>query len=198
MMTVKDLLENEELLSNIVEDLDDIPEDAEVLYAVWAIGYDKDDEVTDCDYLIGEFDNADEAIACAEDFTIEKFNAEYQKPYEDTTYLSIEVETVIADPEDEDCGTMNVGTVYHREIPLVEEEDINLDINLAVAITTKDYTILDDGTLKIKRGLLTDYNKNDYVLFEFIDEPTISFLEYKIVSKVEYEDGDYFHCELTI
>ena len=116
MTTVKDLLENEDLLSHIVEDLDEIPEDAEVIYAVWALGYDKDDELTDSEYLIGEFDNHDEATACAEEYDLEKFLAEHSKPNDGTAYLSIEVETVVADPEDEDGCTMNIGNIYHRDL----------------------------------------------------------------------------------
>ncbi len=198
MMTVKDLFENEELMNNIVEDIEEIPEDSEVLYAVWALGYDSDDEITDVEYLIGEFDNPDEAVKCAENFSIEDFTKNYGAPYLNTTYLSIEVETVVGDPDDEDGGTMNIGTIYSRGLWLDNECGPEEDINLAVAITAKDYTILEDGTLKIKRDILPGFNKNDQVLFEFIDEPTISFLTYKIMSKVEYEDGDYYHCELLI
>ena len=31
-------------------------------------------------------------------------------------YFSIEVETVVGDPDDEDGGTMNIGTVYQRDL----------------------------------------------------------------------------------
>ena len=44
-MNVKELFENEELMNNIVEDIEDIPEDSEVTYEVWALGYDKEDNI---------------------------------------------------------------------------------------------------------------------------------------------------------
>ena len=75
-MNVKELFENEELMENIVEDIDEIPEDSEVTYEVWALGYNREEDCTDAEYLIGEFENPDEAIACADKLTLEaKFQA---------------------------------------------------------------------------------------------------------------------------
>jgi hypothetical protein len=116
-MTIKDLYENEELLETIVEDIEDIPEDSEVLYAVWALGYDSGDAPTDTEYLIGEFDNPDEAVARAEQVTnTELLNELGQVRPDGTAYFSIEVETVVGDPDDEDGGTMNIGTIYSRDL----------------------------------------------------------------------------------
>jgi hypothetical protein len=194
MITVKDLFENEELMRNIVEDIEDIPEDAEVLYVVWALGCDTEDEPTDAEYLIGEFTDPDEAVKCAKEFTLEKFNAEYEKPCTDTAYLSIEVETVVGDPDDEDGGTMNIGTVYSKVIWLdgpKPAEDI-------IAMVEEDYELLEDGTLKVRCELLKDFNKNDIIRVQFVGEPNVGLLPYKIMSKVIYEDGDYYHLELMI
>lgn len=194
MLTVKDLFENEELMENIVEDLDDLPEETEVIYAVWAIGYDKDDEITDHEYLIREFNDLDEALTVADGFTLEKLIEEFGEQSDSATaYFSIEVETVVADPADEDGCTMNLGTVYHRELQLdkVEEEEI-------VTTCAGDYELLDDGTLKLKAEFMKGFNKNDIVRVKFIDEDDTYPLPYKIVSKVIYEDGDYYHCELMI
>ena len=116
MATIKDLFENEELMNNIVEDLEDFADDTEVIYAVWALGYDKDDEITDAEYLIGEFSNLDEALEVADGLTLEEFLAEHKKPNDGTVYLSIEVETVVADPADEDNCTVNLGNIYHRDL----------------------------------------------------------------------------------
>lgn len=193
-MTIKNLFENEELLKDIVEDIDDIPEDAEVLYAVWALGCDNEYEPTDAEYLIGEFTDPDEAVKCAKEFTLEKFNAEYEKPCTDTAYLSIEVETVVGDPDDEDGGTMNIGTVYSKVIWLVEPKPAE-DI---VAMVEEDYELLEDGTLKVRCELLKDFNKNDIIRVQFVGEPDVGLLPYKIMSKVIYEDGDYYHLELMI
>jgi hypothetical protein len=118
-MTVKNLFENEELMEAIVEDIEDIPEDTEVFYAVFALGYDAEDEYTDDEVLIGEFTDPDEAVACAEKATIEQINElGFGKPDPNTAYFSIEVETVIADHDDEDGGTMNIGTIYSRDLEI--------------------------------------------------------------------------------
>lgn len=198
MITVKDLFENEELMNDIIEDIEDFPEDAEVLYAVWALGCDLDDEPTDAEYLIGEFADPDEAVKCANEFTLEKFNAKYEKPPANTAYLSIEVETVVGDPDDEDGGTMNIGTVCSRTIWL-NEADESSDFNEAiVAVSEEDYELLEDGTLKISVKFLKDFNKNDIIRIQFLGESNVGLLPYKIMSKVIYEDGDYYHCELMI
>ena len=117
MSTVKDLLENEELLENIVEDLEELSEDTEVFYSVWALGYDKNKEVTDDEVLVGEFTDPDAAVEYAEQVTLEQVNElGFGDPDPKTVYFSIEVETVVGDPDDEDGGTMNIGTVYQRDL----------------------------------------------------------------------------------
>ena len=62
MLTVKDLFENEELMKNIVEDIDDVPEDTEVSYAVWALCYDEDGDCVSS-FLTEEFADPDAAIS---------------------------------------------------------------------------------------------------------------------------------------
>jgi hypothetical protein len=201
-MNVKELFENEELMNNIVEDLEDLPEDAEVRYEVWALGSDLEYEPTEDEYLIGEFDNPDEAIKCAEEFTKETFYTEYEKPTNpDTFHISIEVETVVGDPEDEDGGTMNIGTVFQKTIYLTSHNDFIEPIYFLMP--HNDYEVLEDNTLKIKcKPLLADVNKNDIIKVAICDTPEAALhptvLKYKVVSKVIYEDGDYYHCELLI
>lgn len=207
MSTIKDLYNNEELLNNIVEDIDDIPEDAEVLYAVWALGYNKDDDITDTEVLVGEFTNPDEAVACAENLTIKAIDElGYEKPDPDTAYFSVEVETVVGDPDDEDGGTMNIGTIYKRDLwidgeygsedCLEEMLDELVEVDPIIAITAEDYELLEDGALKVRCDLLKGFNKNDYLRLQFVGEPeSVPVLTYKIMSKVIYEDGDYYHLE---
>lgn len=207
MSTIKDLYNNEELLNNILEDIDDIPEDAEVLYAVWALGYNKDDDITDTEVLVGEFTNPDEAVACAENLTIKAIDElGYEKPDNDTAYFSVEVETVVGDPDDEDGGTMNIGTVYQRNLwidgeyssedCLEEMLDELVEVDPIIAITADDYELLEDGALKVRCDLLKGFNKNDYLRLQFVGEPeSVPVLTYKIMSKVIYEDGDYYHLE---
>ena len=121
MATIRDLFENEELMNNIVEDLDDIPDETEVFYAVWALGHDKNSDPTDDEVLVGEFTDPDAAVECARNITIDQVNEfGFGEPCENTIYFSVEVETVIGDPDDEDGGTMNIGTVYTRDLWLDE------------------------------------------------------------------------------
>jgi hypothetical protein len=198
-MNVKELLTNEELMNNIVEDIDDIPEDTKIDYEVWLFRYNKNGTVSE--FLKGIFDNPDEAVKRAKAF--ELIEPEGLTDEERIfNRMTIEVETVIEDPDDEDGGTMNIGTIYSRELwtdgEYGDEEDLPEIEEPFVGILSSDCTILDDGTLKIRRDLLKDYNKNDLVNLYFIDEPDTSILTYKIISKVEYVDGDYYHCDLLI
>jgi len=194
-MNIKELFENEELMENIVEDIEDIPEDTKVTYEVWALGYTCAEEMTDAEILVGEFDDPDAAIACAEKVSFKSLReAGYEEPDEETVYFSIEVETVVEDPEDE--GTINLGSVYQRELWIDREYGSEEDANPVVELTNSDYVVLeDDNTLKVSCKLLKDFNKNDYVKIKFIDEPESFVLTYKIFSKVEYKDGDYYHLE---
>jgi hypothetical protein len=203
IMTVKDIYENEELMNNIVEDLYEIPEDSEVTYEVWALGYTCDEELTDAEILVGEFNDPDAAIACAEKVSLKSLrDAGYDEPDEKAVYFSIEVETVVEDPEDEDGGTMNIGTVYSRELwtdgEYGSDEDAPDYGDPIVAVCSADYSLLDDGTLKLSAQFLKDFNKNDYIRVQFVEEPDSAILLYKIMSKVEYTDGDYYHCDLII
>lgn len=119
MTTVKDLLENEELAANLVVDLDGISEDTEVFYAVWALGYSAEEDCTDDEVLLGEFTDAEEAVKYAEAVTLEHVDEMgYGERDKATAYFSIAVETVIADPDDEDGGTMNINTIYSRDLQI--------------------------------------------------------------------------------
>ena len=204
MLTVKDLFENEELMKNIIEDLDDVSVDAEVFYAVWALGCNSEADPTNDEVLVGEFTDPDSAVDYAKKVTFDTIKEMgFGEPDPDTVYFSVDVETVVGDPEDEDGGTMNIGTIYHRDLWIdgeygsAEEAGIGDDESV-ISITDKDFELLEDGTMKISCAFLKDYNKNDFVTFQFPEEDLVAFLTYKIVSKVIYEDGDYYHCELVI
>jgi hypothetical protein len=116
--TVKDLMENEELNQFITEDLEDFETDAEVSYEVWALGYDEAGTITDSELFIKSFNDPDEAITFAKNLDLsdivqlaanEDFSAE---SFCKIDYISVEVETVV----DEEDGTMNIGTIYKKEI----------------------------------------------------------------------------------
>lgn len=193
-MNVKELFENEELMNNLVEDIEDIPEDTEVTYCVFALGYTADDDCTDDEVLLGEFTDLTEAVKCAEATTLERITEMgYGERDEDTAYFSIEVETVVEDPEDEDGGTVNLGSVYQRELWIDGEYGSEEDVNPFISLSDGEYKILEDNTVKVRCELLKDFNKNDLVRFYFPDTPGI---DCQIVSKVIYEDGDYYHCEM--
>ena len=117
MTTAKELFENEELLNDLVEDIEETPEDTETFYAIWALGYNKNNEITSDEVLVGEYTNPDAAVEQAEQVTIEQINElGYGEHDSDTIYFSIEVETVVGDPDSEDGGTMNIGTIYRRDL----------------------------------------------------------------------------------
>lgn len=119
-ITIKDLMENEELSQFVTEDLDDFEEDAPVIYEVWAIGYRGDRLVDGTELLLLDFTDPDEAIRYSRDLVLadvvqkaweESDDEAY--PVETVDYISIEVETVIDDNEN---GTMNIGTIYKKDL----------------------------------------------------------------------------------
>lgn len=176
-----------EKVNEIIEDMEDISENAEVTYEVWGIGYDSEDCVTDAEFLFKTFDKPEDAVEYAKSLTLSDVvqlsaedNPDLELEYE-VAYISIEVETVI---DDEDEGAMNVGTIYKNELWVVEED---------IQLGSKDYELLEDGTVKIACKLLKNYNKNDVIKILFTDDT--SLLTYKIISKVIYEDGDYYHLD---
>ena len=118
-MTTKELLTNEELMKSIVEDIEDFPEETEVRYEVWALGYTEGGESTEEDILVDIFLDADpvKAVACAKNVTLDQIKDILDRaPHAMTSYFSIEVETVVDDPEDE--VAMNIGTIYQRELQI--------------------------------------------------------------------------------
>lgn len=191
MTNIKDLMNNEELMQHIVEDLEDFDDCAPVTYEVWTIGYNEADVVNGTDMLIGEFDDPDEAIKCATNLTLadiihqaaEEDNGKEPTTY--TSYISIEVETVVTD---DDEGTMNIGTIYRRDICLEdadEEEEI-------VSLHEGDFTVLEDGNIEVSRELLKNFNKNDQLQIKFVDEDNTPILTYRIISKTT---ANTFICE---
>lgn len=200
VLTLKEVMENKDLAKFIAEDLDEIPEDAEVTYELWAIGYNADGAVTDTEMFIAEFKDPDAAIEFAKKVTMADIvhqaaeEHDGSTPAENVTYISLEVETVVDEDED---GTMNIGTIYKRELWIDgeygDEEDAPEDeYSEVVPVTTKDYRLLEDGSLEIDCDILKNFNKNDMVQIWFTDEDHKSILTYKIISKTT---GNKFICE---
>lgn len=101
-----------------VEELEDFDPNEEVTYLVCALGYDENDEPTDCEVYLGEFEDPAEAIAFAKevDLLVVCCAAVEQKAdISETAYFNLEVETVVEceDPED---GTENIDTIWETQI----------------------------------------------------------------------------------
>ena len=196
MTNVKDLMNNEELMQYILEDLEDFPEGSPVTYEVWALGYDRFEATTDAELLLATFEDPDKAVEYAKQITLA--DIVHKASEEDTDmehtinvdHISVEVETVLSDPNDEFVGgAINVGTIYRKEISIYEDESAEEDE--IVSLSEDDYTLLDDGTLEVRCSLFKNYNKNDQVKVMFIDEDNKPILTYKIISKI----GNLFICE---
>lgn len=199
MVTVKDLFENEELMNSIIEDITEVPEDTEVFYSVWALGINQKDKLTDAAVLLGEFTDPDEAIEYAENVTVESISEHSNTPITtEIAHFNIEVETVIGDPDDDDGGTVNIGTIYKRDLWLDGEYGNEEDVDPFIELHTTDYIILEDGTMKVSCNILRDFNKNDFVRVYFMDEPESSPMGYQIISKELCEDDCYYILELLI
>lgn len=190
-ITIKDLMENEEFKQYITEDLEDFEEDLAVTYEVWAIGYDEDGAITDTDLYLGEFLDPDRAIEVAKNLTFSDViqraaEEDNTVPDEPVTYISIEVETVVADDEG---NSMNVGTIYKKELCIDGEPE---DDEEMIHVKDNEYSINEDGNLVISCAQFNHLNKNDIIKVMYDDEDNTPVLTYKIMSKTT---SGNFECE---
>ena len=119
-MTINEMIKNPELLADITEDLEDFDANSEVCYEVWALGYDKNDEVVDAELCVFTSTDREEAINYAKKVTLaDVVNLMPTEPCDDckVAKIKIEVETVVPVADDE---LMNVGTVYSKTLWEVE------------------------------------------------------------------------------
>ena len=159
--TLKEIMENPDLATCIAEDVEDFDADTPVVYEVWALGYGENDMVTDAEMLIEEFTDPDLAIEKAKQLTLADivYQAEDECDAEDLQVIkriSIEVETVIPDAEDEE-GTINIGTIFRKDILDISAEDLPIEPEPYVDLYTKDYEILEDGMLKVRYEVLKEF-----------------------------------------
>lgn len=201
-MDTKELITNKELVNDIAESLEDFTQGSEAKYDLWVVGRDCKN-VAVAELFIYEFDAHKDAVAKAE--TVDITFVEEQTDMTITDYcgtnnidhFSVEIETVITDPEDDD-STMNIGTIYKRDLWLDgeygSEEELGFDGEPIIALESRDYEILDDNTIKIRAELLHGFNENNSVHIYFADNKDSDILTCKIVS---CEDS-YFYCELSI
>ena len=189
----------------VTEDLEDFDGDLPVTYEVWAIGYNGDDAITDTEMYVAEFTDPDKAIERAKQLTLADIvhqaaeEDDGTEPTSDVRHIVIEVETVVEDEDEE--GTMNVGTIFKRDLWIdgeySDEEDAPEDeYSEVVPVTAKDYTLLEDGSIEVSCDILKNFNKNDMVQIWFTDENKDykSILTYKIISKTT---ANKYICEFV-
>lgn len=176
------------LVDNLAKEIEEIPEDHTIVYEVWAIGYNSEGAVTDTELFFKDFSDPDLAVAYAKQLTLA--DVVYKASEENTdiksipevTYLSIEVETVINDEDDEFIGgTMNIGTVFRKE----------LWIKADLQLSEQDYTLLEDGTLEVNGDLLKGFEVKDLVKVFFVDNSAETLLTYQVVKK----DNNKCYCD---
>lgn len=181
-----------EIVNELVDEIETV-EDIPVAYEVWAIGYDEADELTGASLVLATFNDPDEAVEYAKALTLaDVVNLAAEDDYGDLTYethsISIEVETVVPSADEEELN-MNVGTVFKKRIEIYEE------LPEFVELTSVNYEILEDGSIKIPCFLLKDYNKNDEILVIFKDDTyEVHPIPYKIISKTT---DDFYICEFV-
>lgn len=103
-----------------VDELEDFEANEEITYLVCALGYSEDDEPTDCEVYLEEFEDPAEAITYAKQVDLGQIiqkAVEQKQDISETSYFSLEVETVVMceDPED---GTENIDTVWETQISI--------------------------------------------------------------------------------
>ena len=200
-MNTKELITNEELVNDIAEGLEDFTQGSEAKYDLWVVGRDCKNEAT-AELFIYEFDSHEDAVAKAESVDIKFVEEQLEQPVlyycdeNNIDHFSVEVETVVPDPEDED-SSINIGAIYKRDLYLDGEypqEEVGLDGEPIIALEAIDYEILDDNTIKIRAELLHGYNKGDEVNIYFANTTDSDILACRVVA---CEDS-YYYCELSI
>ena len=111
---------NENMNDFDVEELEDFEANEKITYLVCALGYDENDDCTDCEVSLKEFEPPDEAIAFAKTVdlaTLLQYAVEQKADISETAYFNLEVETVVEceDPED---GTENIDTIWEAQIEI--------------------------------------------------------------------------------
>ena len=193
-MNTKDLITNPEFAEVIAESLEDFSQGSLAKYELWIIGYNLDNEPVS-ELFVYAFDDPEEAITKAETIDTkfieeqtEMSIADYYNSHE-IERISVEVETIIEDVDD-----LSAGTIYKRELLLDEEYEIGLDGDPIIALSSSDFEILDNNVFKIRKGILRDYHKDDFIHIYITDDPDSDILELKITTDVTYDDDDYYHC----
>jgi hypothetical protein len=112
---------NETVKENFdIEEFDDFEVNEEITYLVCALGYSDNDEPTDCEIYLKEFEDPAEAITFAKNVdlrTLLQYAVEQKADISETAYFSLEVETVVGCENPED-GTENIDTIWEARIDI--------------------------------------------------------------------------------
>ena len=108
--------EEKDEAEEMAEDIPDFPEQ-KPKYQIWALGYDKDMNVTDYEQFISEWPDPDEAVSAAVDLDVEVLAQKLAVPKE-VSYVMLQVETVV----EVDGEEQNVGTVYEATAKVLGKE----------------------------------------------------------------------------
>ena len=121
-MTIKELKNNNELLKHITVDLDIdldfLDENTEVVFEVYAFGYDKNYEIVDSTICLFNYTEPNEAIKFAKQVVLADvidmvpYNPPDYAVVGRVSHITVEVETVVE--IDGEC--VNIGTIYNRGI----------------------------------------------------------------------------------
>lgn len=181
--------EMNDLVNELVADIEDIPADVPVVYEVWAIGHDEEDQVTDAEMMLASFEDPDMAVSYAKTVTLaDVVNLAADDECDAATEahsISIEVETVVPDEE----GTMNIGTIYKKTLEIYEE------LPEYVILNGDEFEIVADGNIQVSCSLLEGYKEKDCFNVVFADATYPSPIPYRIISKTS---SGYFICEFDL
>ena len=178
-----------DIVNKLVEDID-VPEDIPVMYEVWAVGFDEQDELTGASMLLNTFNDPDQAVEYAKAITLaDVANMAAEEDYDDITYethsISVEVETVVPS-DDEDELNMNVGTVYKRLIKIYEDTP-----EFVVLANDEFFVIAETGLIGIPCELLKEHKVGDLIMAIFEEEEEPNPIEFKIIQKT----ADSYICD---
>ena len=158
-----------------MQDIDEL-EDFEippVSYEVWVLGYDRFDQLTSFEYLVGSFTNPDAAIDRVRTLVIPDLEKDVP---DEVSYFSIEVETVAAG--------LPAGTIYKRHL-----ENAKLAVDLWINET--DYELTEEGNLKITGSKIKSLKPGYYINISISGRPGAE----PILLKVLLKEDNFIICE---
>lgn len=103
-----------------VEEFDDFDINEEITYLVCALGYNENNECTNCEVYLKEFELPDEAVAFAKAVDLAEllqYVAAQKADISETAYFSLEVESVVKYKDLED-GDENIDTIWATQIDI--------------------------------------------------------------------------------